>query len=262
MVFAVRDLKSDDANMPVAGVLSSGVGFWRMLEANGYEPLAKRVIAAALALLTTWSIFSALNIPIIALEADRSGSRAIEVITLTPPRPEGPDNDSQAAGGKPQSMLSASLSQPASSVDVSTPTPISNPEWSVSRIQIVLPRARSGAGTAQGITTGIGPGRGGSGVYDPYAGATPMRGAGDNGLPQLPPDARAFARLRALVTSRGLLSNSYRCELLVALTGTVLESSCRTAGGQVSAALSELVVGQQIFEPAAIVRRTTVELSQ
>ena len=247
--------------MPVAGVLSVGLGFWRTLEARGQDRIARQVIAAALALLSTWTVFAVLNIRI-ELEADPVTATAIETILLSPPRPKG----ARQADALPSGGQSAPDSQPASSeasvVDVSTPTPVSTPEWSVSRIRVTLPRVRSSTGTAQGATTGTGTGRGGSGVYDPYAGATPMRGIEEGASPRFAPEPVALDRLRTLARSRGLLATGYRCDLLLAMTGTVLEASCRTAGAQVSTALSELVVGQQLYSSAPSVRRTSIELSQ
>lgn len=261
MTFVPRDLRQADARMPVAGVLSVGLGFWRTLEARGQDGVAMRVIAAALALLMTWTVFAVLNIRI-ELEADPVATTAIETIQLSPPRPKGDRQaDTFPSGGQSAPDIQPASPQ-ASIVDVSTPTPISNPEWSVSRIRVALPRVRSGTGTGQGATTGTGSGRGGSGVYDPYAGATPMRGIDEEASPRFAPEAQALDRLKSFARGRGLLTTGYRCDLLLAMTGTVLEASCRTAGGQVSSALSELVVGQQLYNSAPSVRRTSIEFSQ
>lgn len=261
MTFVPRDLRQADARMPVAGVLSVGLGFWRTLEARGQDGVAMRVIAAALALLITWTVFAVLDIRIES-EADPVATNAIETILLSPPRPKGARQADPLPSGGQSAPDSQSASPQASIVDVSTATPVSVPEWSVSRIRVVLPRARSGTGTAQGATTGAGTGRGGSGVYDPYAGATPMRGTDEGASPRYAPEASALDRLMSLARRSGLLATRYRCDLLLAMTGTVLEASCRTAGGQVSSALSELVVGQHLYNAAPSIRRTSIELSQ
>lgn len=245
--------------MPVYGVLSSGIGLWQMIEASGHEPLARRLCAATLALLTTLSIFSALDIRIDGAGADGSRSSAIETITLTPPKPPGPDRAAQSAAGIVGAPEPANAA--GSMVDVSTPNSLSNPEWSVSRIRVVTTPSNRSASTAAGSANGNGTGLGGGGVYDPYAGATPMRLPGSTtGGPDI--ELGALALLSQRARTQGLLRDVAQCDVLVALTGAILEASCHQSDGGAANALADLVVGQRLFRPVPSVQRARIDLGR
>lgn len=247
--------------MPVAGVLSPGLGLWQFVEAHGLEPVVRRATAASLALLCCWLVFVALAIPMTAPAARTVSATAIDTITLSPQRPEGPAKASEAPAGGRQAASAPQPRPSGSVVDVSTPPAVIVPEWSVSRIRVADSGPSRAAGTSVGSAEGNGTGQGGAGVYDPYAGATPMR------LREAPDavaaaDPSALAALTRRATSLGLLRGSARCDLLIALTGAILEVTCRHADGGSAETLARLLAGQQLYAPSPSVRRTTVELGR
>lgn len=245
--------------MPVAGVLTSGIGLWQFVEAQGLEPVVRRATSATLALMSCWLIFLALAIPINAPDANKAASTAIDTITLAPPKPQGPAEASEAAAAGRQEASAPQTSSTGSVVDVSTPPAVIVPEWSVSRIRIAAPGPGIATGPRNGTAEGNGTGQGGAGVYDPYAGATPMR------LREVPgseptADPSALAALSRRATGLGLLRGRARCEVLIAFTGTILEASCRHDNGDAAETLAGLLTGQLLYAPSSSVRRTTVEL--
>lgn len=259
MAFASHAMRRDDARMPVAGVLSPGLGLWQFVEARGLEPLVRRATAASLALLCCWLIFVALAIPMAAPEVNTAAATAIDTITLAPPRPQGPAEASQAPAGGRQSDPAPQSSPGGSVVDVSTPPAVIVPEWSVSRIRIAASGPNRATGARDGTAAGNATGQGGAGVYDPYAGATPMRLREVPGLGPAPDPSALGAFLRR-ATSLGLLRGGARCDLLIALTGAILEASCRNADGETAEALARLLAGEQLYGPSPNVRRTSIEL--
>lgn len=86
--------------------------------------------------------------------------------------------EASAGGAAVPNMKVAQAPVPPSPIETSTPTPVSPPEWRVSRVPRLGP-TRPGVSASNGVggtgsggsTTGIG--SGGTGAYDPYAGAAP-----------------------------------------------------------------------------------------
>lgn len=243
--------------MPVSGLLSSGIGVWRLLEAHGFEPAARRTSSATLAVLSAYAILAALNGPMGGVSTPRSQSRAIETILLSPPPPEPPTPSAHTLLTEASHLQS--IAAPGSMIDTSTPTPLSNPEWSVSPLRIAAPRSISRTNNIQGSASGNGAGTGGSGVYDPYAGATPMRQS-TPGVNQPPLVPGALAAVIRQARERTHLRNPARCELLIALTGAVIEAACRLAGGQAAADLAGFLIGQRLYSPSTRTHRATIEL--
>ena len=111
--------------------------------------------------------------------------RALTMVRLSnsPPKPVGappaPRQNEPSSGRDQPPPDGGGASAANSDLDVSTPQPFSRFSWSVHRIA-----ARTNAvpttGAPNSASGGNSAASGGSGVYDPYAGASPMRTAGGN----------------------------------------------------------------------------------
>jgi hypothetical protein len=181
---------------------------------------------------------------------------------------------------------------PVSDVDSTAPTDLPPPEWTVSRLppaQSQRPAAASGsafAGTSAGAGAsgaGAGAGQGGTQVYDPYAGAAPLRmnesGAGASSTANMSLGARVLGFLgldrpaaagltldetaleairraveRSLPGRRGTAEITVR----VSPTGMVLEASARggSAPAEARSALGRALIGKRLFSGAAVEAQT------
>ncbi len=170
---------------------------------------------------------------------------------------------------------------PVSEVDATAPTDLPVPEWTVSRLPPTPsphPAAASGsalAGASPGLgQPGAGPGRGGNSVYDPYAGAAPLRrddpgasadsslgarvlgflGFGQADAAGLSLDEAALEAIRSNV-ERSLPGRRGTVEIMVRVspTGMVLETSIRggSAPADAISALRRALIGKRLFSGAA-----------
>lgn len=128
-------------------------------------------------------------------------------LSISPPKPVGSppaprQNEPLSGRGQPPPD-GGGASAANSDLDVSTPQPFSRFSWSVHRIAArtnVTPRA----GAPNSAGGGNSAASGGSGVYDPYAGASPMRTAGGNA----PADATLIQQ--AIARRISILSPNFR----------------------------------------------------
>lgn len=247
----------DRSRMPVAGIIANDSVAWAWLVAKAGETVPRKAVSLSLALVCAYATFSALTFSgQISLASDHSD--AIEAIFLTPTR-ERPPREPAAAGapGTPQIVTT-----PGSIVDVSTVTPLTNPEWTVSKIRLRTPVSRPSARRLTGAALGIAAGTGGSGVYDPYAGASPLRMPTDASAERTAIAAEAMDLLRRDANAAGLTLNGQNCEAIIALTGVVLDVSCRSLGGDPTPALTNLLRSRQLYGPAGTVRRVRIDFEQ
>jgi hypothetical protein len=141
-----------------------------------------------------------------------------------------------------------------SELDVTTPTDIPPPEWTVSRIALPVPEPLGqGASMASG-GGGAGAGAGGSGVYDPFAGAAPLpldRGAAgaSAALDAALLDALRRGVERALTSCGGTVLLAVR----VGPGGIVMDASVRggSAPPAAKAMMRSALLGKQLFRGGA-----------
>jgi len=209
------------------------------------------ILTVAVHLLLLWLFATRLDGT--APEGGGKPSPRIEMISLTLASPE-PEPPAASAASPPPPAAAAAASQ----VDLSARTELPAPEWTVSRIVSALP-ARNGE-VAQASSAK--PGKGG-GVYDPFAGAAPMRGndalvwdASIKGFVQsgaessLRLDEANFAQFRtAFARAHPTLRGTIELDLNVSAEGIVLSAAppagslAQTAEASVGAAL----LGRRLF---------------
>lgn len=104
-----------------------------------------------------------------------------------------------------------------------------------------------------------GDGTGGAGVYDPYAGAAPLRG-GDAGGAR-PDDAALAALIAALRADAAGAGGRFTCELVVAPSGRVDAAQCtRLSGGLTAQSVAAALRQRLLYAPADNPRRLTLTL--
>ena len=266
MAFLARDIFVASPAIPLSGYRAPllALTVWPIFEGDARD--APRVVAAGLAILVTWLVFASLSVW--THNVSNAPQDRFDVLQLALPK--------QSSGvaeqpSPPNSGIGSPIIQPpqagTSPVETSTVTPLSIIEWSVSRI-VPPPSSTSklGPSSGNGAGTGVGngSGAGGSGVYDPYAGASPQRAAerAVESASNMGLDRAAVERLRSDVSRRlGGRVPGLRCDVLIALTGVVLEAWCSGAAtGQDLEAVNAMVVGRLIFAPATVARRTIIDL--
>ena len=265
MAFFDQELRAQNALMPVSGVVP---GSWDLasLVGDAIELPVRRGVSMALSASAVALVLSAMLVRPYDDQFQLNSNRAIQTIEIAPPANEGVaverDMPSGGLGNPPQEAPQAG----SSVLDVSSATPLTVTEWSVSRITPRrMPATVSGPTAGTGTSGGIGAGSsfGGSGVYDPYAGATPLRREGPLGAsaPIIPPLPGPIAAVTRSIADRRLATGSVRCEVLIALTGMVLEANCGGQGqGNDGPAISALLLGQRLYASAPGTRRTILEL--
>ena len=222
------------------------------------HPFAPRVIAALFALICTYTVFSSLSFWLGSSAVDDGRAMIVDAIQMiTPTSAAGADHAVIEQGGQAGAAPVAPVAG-ASAVDTSTPMPFSILEWSVRPIAAPAPRvARIGtAGLGQGVGTNRGSGTGGNGVYDPYAGASPLRRGGAAGVA----DAAALARVVAGFRARGQAGH-FSCEVIVGLSGQVIDANCTRVSGSLNPqTLAAGLRGVIVFGAAAGQRRERLEI--
>ena len=219
----------------------------------------------SLAVGLTWEVFSGLFAWLgddTAAEHRRDSIEAMQLVELTPSSGAETNKHRTSAGaGTPPP---APATQTSSPIETSTLTPLSKPEWTVSRMPAPPVRERRiGAGVGQATGNGVGntPGAGGNGVYDPYAGASPARRAegppvpGSLGnlanVPDLTSelDSAAVAELRSQRRARGRRAGGedFECRVTVNAEGAIVEALCAGGSGGEAMALAAMLRGRHIF---------------
>lgn len=159
----------------------------------GASPTVLRLIAASLSCLVAYLVFSALSFWLANGAALGAPARLVDAIAMiTPSAAAGVDRTVVTSGGRAGAAPAPPIAG-ASVVDTSEAQPFSILEWSVRPIAAPAPTApnRGSAGQGRGVGNSAGDGTGGAGVYDPYAGAAPLRGGDAAG--ERPDDAALAA---------------------------------------------------------------------
>ena len=141
---------------------------------------------------------------------------------------------------------------PAPDVDASTETELPPPEWAIVRLPAQAPRRTVEGAPARSQDAGSA----GAGVYDPFAGAAPMRREDAEAAAQRGSDFTLDRqRLSELVRRATLMLRSAHgtIELLVAVSAAGIVVEARAVGGTASteakAALGRAMLGQPLFHP-------------
>jgi hypothetical protein len=244
-----------------ADAASSTFG-WRVPTLGAHARSVQRATAAILALGVTWVVVGALTLRVDAASdvapAHRIDTLQLVEIDRTPPG-DRPTLAPAAVGGGAAQPAAVAMASP---IDTSTPTPLSLTEWSVTRIAArptaVATVARS-AGPAVEPGEGNAQGDGGSGVYDPYAGASPARRseAADDEI-----DQTALAELTASLRRRyPQWHGQLLCTVNAAPAGDVVQSQCLRVSGNIEPhAVEQAMAGMRLFEMGAGDRTSVVDV--
>ena len=160
----------------------------------------------------------------------------------------------EAPAAASASVAAEAAAPPQQEVDASTETELPPPEWALVRLP---PQPRSRAEAAPSTRGGAGSATAGGGVYDPFAGAAPMRReetGGERSAGGFILDRAALeALLRRAARSLGGVGGTVEFLVGVSAEGVVVEAhpAGGSAGDEIGRRLAPALVGQRLFRPAA-----------
>jgi hypothetical protein len=183
------------------------------------------------------------------VEPQPKPTEVVNLTMLTAPEPA-PEPPAAAAAKAAPAQIPPAVPV---TVNVSAASQLPPPEWTVSRIASALPAQNGPLSAAPGGGSGA---VAGGGVYDPFAGAAPLRKPGSlvrdasiNGMVPVGTessfrlDDAMFAQLRAaLAKAHPQVRGTVELNLSVSADGTVL--AARPQGGSIAAAIGKDVAGR------------------
>lgn len=253
---------ASDRNLasPASGVIFE-TGLIGSIIGGAADPrAAERILAALAAIVIVLSTLSGMAIWLQSNGPRSQTQQSIETIILTPPLPKRlPPNQVGLAPANPAPDQAAPPSgggENAATMQAAAPTMF---QWSVSRMAAggrpSLSNSPNGAGNSD-LAPSLG--MGGSGVFDPYAGSSPQWQGRSTPAPQLAPNETVMRRLRSELGSVAG-AETFNCDVLVGLNGTILEGRCTTPSGIALEALPARLVGVALFDSGNSVWRTTLQ---
>lgn len=225
------------------------------------QPIVPRLMAAMASVVGAYLVFSSLSFWLTNGAVDRARTYIADAIIMAAPRAAaGADRTVVTSGGR-AGTAPATATPGASVADTSTPTPASILEWSVRPIAAPATTApnRGSSGRGQGVGVSAGSGTGGAGVYDPYAGASPLRR--DDAAGTRPDDVAYAAFLAALRVEASGAGGRFACTLDVAATGRVDVARCTRLSGPMDAqAVAAALRNRALYPPSSDARRLRLDV--